>query len=128
MRATARAYLITPEALGPLAADPEKIQDQFSSIYLVAVAARAIQELSLLRSKADEANKKVATLTLQTSIRFASTKDRNAFAEELSNCIARLTAKYHNEKSSTGRTFRLIAASYPAITKNLKKSEQEKKS
>jgi DNA-binding transcriptional ArsR family regulator len=126
VRATARAYLITPEALGPLAADPEKIQDQFSSTYLVAVAARAIQELSLLRVKADEAKKRIATITIQTSIRFASTKDRHAFAEELSNFIARLSAKYHDEKSPGGRTFRLIAASYPAMTKNLKR--QEKKS
>jgi DNA-binding transcriptional ArsR family regulator len=121
VRATARAYLISPEALGPLAADPDKIQDRFSSTYLVAVAARAIQELATLREQADQANKKLATFTLQTSIRFCSTAHRNEFAQELSNTIAKLTTKYHDEKSPGGRTFRVFTGIYPAITKPQKR-------
>ncbi|MCI0416287.1 helix-turn-helix domain-containing protein [bacterium] len=127
VRATARAYLISPEALGPLAADPDKIQDHFSSTYLVAVAARAIQELATLREQADQAKKKLATFTLQTSIRFVNTADRNKFARELSNTLAKLSAKYHDEKTSRGRIFRVFAGIYPAITKTLKKLKQEKK-
>ncbi|MCI0413435.1 helix-turn-helix domain-containing protein [bacterium] len=128
VRATARAYLISPQALGSLAADPDKIQDHFSSTYLVAVAARAIQELAVLREQANQANKKLATFTLQTSIRFASTADRNEFAREVSNAFANLSAKYHDEKSPGGRTFRVFAGAYPAITKIHKKMKQEKKS
>jgi DNA-binding transcriptional ArsR family regulator len=124
VRAIARSYLISPEALGPLAADPDKIQDQFSSTYLIAVAARAIQELATLREQANQANKKLATFTLQASIRFSSTKHRNEFAQELSNTIAKLTAKYHDEKSSGGRTFRVFTGIYPAITKPLKKEKK----
>jgi DNA-binding transcriptional ArsR family regulator len=118
VRAVARSYLISPEALGSLASDPDQIQDRFSSAYLVAVAARAIQDLALLKSKAEKSNQKVATFNLQTEIRFASAADRNHFAEELASCIAKLTAKYHDEKAPGGRLFRVFLGAYPAVTHN----------
>ena len=37
VQATARSYLISPEVLGTLAADPSRIPDRFSSSYMVAV-------------------------------------------------------------------------------------------
>jgi len=115
LRATARAYVISPDVLGPLAADPEKIQDRFSSAYLVAVAARTIRDLGALRSKAEGAGKKLATLTLEAEVRFASAADRNAFAEELAAQVARLAAKYHNQGAPGGRSFKFVVAGYPAI-------------
>ncbi|MGH7494230.1 MAG: ArsR/SmtB family transcription factor [bacterium] len=120
VRATARHYLISPEALGNLAADPDQMQDRFSSTYLVAVAARAIRDLAELRSRAEQAGKQLATFTLETNIRFASVADLNAFAEELTHAVARLTAKYHNERAPRGRIFKCIVGSYPAITKQVK--------
>jgi DNA-binding transcriptional ArsR family regulator len=117
VRATARSYLIDPAALGVLAADPDQIQDQFSSNYLVAVAARAIRDLATLRERSQKAQKRLATFTLQTEIQFASAADRNAFVEELSNEVARLIAKYHNEKSTGGRRFQVFIGSYPALSK-----------
>lgn len=115
LRATARSYLISPEALGSLAADPEKIQDRFSSAYLMAVAARAIRDLGQLRVKAERAGKKLATLTLEAEVRFASAQDRNAFAEELAAQVARLAAKYHQADAPGGRSFKFVVAGYPAI-------------
>jgi hypothetical protein len=87
VRATARHYLISPEALGNLASDPGQIQDRFSSTYLVAVAARAIRDLAVLRTRAEKAGKKLATFTLETNVRFASAADQHAFAEELANAV-----------------------------------------
>jgi DNA-binding transcriptional ArsR family regulator len=115
VRATARSYLISPRTLGKLAADPEQIRDRFSSAYLMALAARSIHELGEMRTRADRAGKKLATLSLQTEVRFASAADRKAFTEELTSEIARLTAKYHDDKSEAGRTFKFVVGGYPAL-------------
>jgi DNA-binding transcriptional ArsR family regulator len=123
VRATARYYFISPEALGTLGTDPSQIQDRFSSTYLVAVAARAIRDLAVLRTRADKAGKKLATFTLETNIRFASAADQHAFAEELANAVAKLTAKYHDEKTAGGRQYKFIIGSYPAITKKAKEEK-----
>lgn len=116
LQATAVAYLIDPGALGKLALDPARIQDRFSSTYLVAVAASAIRDLATLRRRADKAGKRLATFTLQTEVRFSSAAARNAFTEELTNEVARLAAKYHDEKTPGGRRFKFILGGYPALT------------
>jgi DNA-binding transcriptional ArsR family regulator len=113
LRATASHFLITPEVLGDLAANPDAIQDRFSSTYLVAVAARAIHELAALRAGADAAGKRLATLTLQSDIAFASPSARNAFADELAAAVARLAAKYHEPGAEDARRFKLLVGVYP---------------
>jgi DNA-binding transcriptional ArsR family regulator len=117
VRATARAYLISPEALGALGAGTVEVRDRFSATYLIAVAARAIRDLAVLRSRAETAGRRLATLTLETEIRFRSAADRNAFAEELAFEIGRLSAKYHDEGTEGGRVFRFVLGAYPALTK-----------
>src|SRR5262245_8227370 len=47
MVATASAYVVSPGALGPVAADPERATDRLSAHHLVAVAARAVHEVGL---------------------------------------------------------------------------------
>ncbi len=117
VQATARSYLISPEVLGSLASDPSRIPDRFSSAYMVAVAARTIRELSVLQQRADKAKQPLPTFNLQSDIRFATGEDRNGFAEELTQEIARLTAKYHNDVAPAGRLYRFFLGGYPAITK-----------
>ena len=117
VRAKATHYLIDPEVLGSLAADPDAIQDRLSSTYLVALAAQAIRDLGALREKAAAAKKRIATFSLQTDIRFANAADRQAFAEELANDVARLVAKYHDDHAEVGRNFRLFLGAYPARRK-----------
>jgi DNA-binding transcriptional ArsR family regulator len=113
VRATGRAYLVSAEALGSLAHGALEATDRFSSAYAVAVAARAIRELVKLRHAADEAGKRLATLTLETEIRFANAVERASFAEELAREIARLTAKYHDASAPRGRTHRIVSFAYP---------------
>ena len=115
VRATANAYLIDPALLGALGIDPANVQDRFSSAYLVAIAAKAIRELAVLRPRAEKAGKRLATLTLQTELRFASAADRNAFAEELAKAVGYLSAKYNNEIGEGGRRFQFFVAGYPAL-------------
>jgi DNA-binding transcriptional ArsR family regulator len=109
VRATAREFLVAPHA------GKASVADRFSAAYLVSTAARAIRDLATLCLRAGRAGKRIATLTLETEIRFASAESRAAFAEELTASIAQLAAKYHNERAEGGRRFRLIAASYPAL-------------
>jgi DNA-binding transcriptional ArsR family regulator len=113
VRATARAYLVSAEALGSLAQGPAEATDRFSAAYVVAVAARALREVTRLRQAADDAQQRLATLTLDTEIRFASAAERAAFAQELANAVARLTAKYHDESAPRGRVHRVVAFAYP---------------
>jgi len=113
VRVTSRAYLVSAEALGSLAQGALEATDRFSAAYVVAIASRAISELANMRRAADEAGKRLATLTLETEIRFASAAERGAFAEELAREIARLTAKYHDVSAPRGRTHRIVSFAYP---------------
>ena len=73
-----------------------------------------IAEVSEQRAGADEAGKRLPTLTLQADVQFDSQKSQNAFATELSQEVARLIAKYHCEDQPSRRRFRVMAGSYPA--------------
>ncbi len=48
-------------------------------------------------------------------MRFATASYRAAFAEELTNTVTGLVAKYHDEKAAGGRAYRVILAIHPAI-------------
>ena len=124
VQATAQTFLIAPQATGPLGETHAEIRDRFSASYLIATAARIIRELAGLAARARKAQKRVATLTLETEIRFASAASRDAFTEELTAAIGSLTAKYHDGNSSEGRTFRLIAASYPLSSRATETSDE----
>ena len=117
MQATARSYLISPEALAELGSDPKTVRDRFSWSYLIAVAARAIRDLAILRRRADREKKRLATLTIETEIRLGSPDKLHQFAEELSERVGELVTKYHDEQADGGRTFRFFVGGYPAITK-----------
>jgi len=117
LRATARSYVISPLALGAVGADPAQVRDRFSAAYLVTAAARAIRDVSILRQRADKARKELATLTLETEIRFPTAQARHQFSEELVTTVARLALKYHNDQAPGGRRFRFLLGGYPVITK-----------
>ncbi len=125
LRASARSYLISPEALGDLAADPAQLTDRFSWAYLAATAARAIHDLGELRARADAAGKRLATMTMESEVRFATASARESFARELSQAVASLVAKYHDEKAARGRRFKLMLGVYPAIKRTSQKRDSK---
>lgn len=112
VRATARGYLVSPAALGALAADPRRT-DRLSSAYLIAVAGRVVRELASLVRGAAAAGQQLATLTIDTDVRFASAADRAAFTAELAQTVRALAAEYHDETAPGGRWHRLLVAAYP---------------
>ena len=101
MLATARAYVVSPSTLGENAADPART-DRLSTRYLIAVAARMVGEVADLARRADEARKPLATLAIDSEIRFASAADRAAFTAELTAAVTALAAKYHDEQANAG--------------------------
>ncbi len=112
VRATARGYVVSPSALGPSGADPERI-DRLSSRYLLAVAARLVGEVGRLAARAEATGQQMATLTLDTEVRFASAADRAAFTAELSEAVTTLLSRYHDESANGGRWHRLVIAAHP---------------
>lgn len=118
VRATARAYVISPAVLGALGTSREQFVDRFSATYLVRVAARAIRDVGRLLQKAASSGKRVATLTLDGEIRFRNAAERAEFADELTAATAALVAKYHDDQATGGRTFRLLTSIYPRVAED----------
>jgi DNA-binding transcriptional ArsR family regulator len=113
VRATARSFVISPEALGELGPGPETAADRLSSAYLVAAAGRTIRDVAALEERARKEGRRLATLTLETDVRFANAEARARFADELAVAVARLAAKYNDDQAPGGRRFRLLAAVHP---------------
>jgi hypothetical protein len=113
MVASAASYVVSPVALGPVAADPRRGTDRLSASYLIALAARVVQEVSDLMRRALEAGKQLATLSIDTEIRFRSATDRAAFSRELTEAITTLVAKYHDADAPGGRAHRLVLVAHP---------------
>jgi hypothetical protein len=115
LQATARSYVLAPQLLGQLGLSPDALQDRFSSTYLLAAATRVIQEVSALRPRAEAAGKKLATLSLQTEVRFATARSQNQFLEELLGSFAELIQKHHQPDAAAGRSFRISVFGHPAL-------------
>lgn len=115
VRAVARSYLISPSAFGSLAAHPDHVEDRASSAYLVAAAARLISELSDQRVAARDAGKRLATLTIESEVRFANAAAQRSFTDELTEAVAAVVAKYHDDSTPGGRRFRFVIGGYPAL-------------
>ena len=110
--ASARSYVISPAVLGAAAADPSRT-DRLSTRYLVAVAARMVREVSELSRRAERERKQLATLSIDTEIRFASAAERAEFTDEIAAAVTSIAARYHDEAAPAGRRHRLVVAAHP---------------
>ena len=111
--ATAASFVVSPNALGPVAVDPDREVDKLSAGYLIALGARIIREVGDLVRRADVAGKRLATLAVDTEVCFRSATDRAAFSKELTEAIANLVSKYHDDSTPGGRTHRLMIVAHP---------------
>jgi DNA-binding transcriptional ArsR family regulator len=117
LRATAASYVISPAALATVAPDPDRSPDQLSARWLLALAARLVREVGELITRSRAAGQPVATFAIDTEIRFASAAERAEFAQQLSETIKDLAARYHNQNAPGGRAHRLVIALHPSITR-----------
>jgi DNA-binding transcriptional ArsR family regulator len=113
--ASAVSYIISPGALGPVATDPSRTADRLSASYLVALAARMVREVGDLLRRARETGRRLATLSIDTEIRFRSAAERAAFTEELAAAVTTLAARYHDTSTPDGRLHRLVVVAHPLI-------------
>ena len=123
--ATAASYVVSPGTLGPIAADPDRGMDRLSASYLAALAARTLREIGQLLRRSRELNKRLATLSIDTEVRFRSAEERAAFSQELTGAVNALVARYHDESAPGGRRHRLVVGAYPTPTDPSRDTEVE---
>ena len=111
--ATASSYVVSPHALGRVAADPGRAADRLSASYLIALGARIVREVGDLWRRARQSGKHLATLSIDTEIRLRSPEDRAAFTRDLTHAITTLVARYHDDAAPGGRLHRLVLVSHP---------------
>ena len=135
--ATARGYILSPQLLGSLAADPAQVQDAFSAAYLQSLASRMQSELAYAVDGAAKSGKRLATLSINTQLRFLSPEQRAAFTAALQLAVLSVVEQYSapfisgvaitattadtaagggenpGEKSAPGRPYRLVLGCYP---------------
>ncbi|WP_437592485.1 ArsR/SmtB family transcription factor [Sorangium sp. So ce1000] len=111
--ASAASYVVSPGALGPVAADPERAVDRLSASYLIALGARVVREVSDLLRRSREADKRLASLSIDAEIRFRSPAERAAFSGELTRAVTALVARYHDDSAPGGRSHRLVIVAHP---------------
>lgn len=116
--ATATSYVVSPSAMGPLAVDPNRDVDRLSASYLIALGARVVREVGDLVRRAHETHKRLATLAVDTEVRFRSPSDRAAFSRELTEAIAMLVSRYHDASAAGGRAHRLVVVAHPLPKKS----------
>lgn len=109
LRASARAYLIAPAAMGPVAAD----QNPDGS--LLAIAARLIRDVASLLSLSRASGKRLATASFVFDVAFRSPADRDAFQVELQEAITAVAAKYHASPSESSRAYRVVTMAHPVV-------------
>jgi DNA-binding transcriptional ArsR family regulator len=124
LAATASSYVVSPAALGEHACDPARCADRWSARYLLALAARLLHEVGQLLNRAESSGKRLATLGIDTEVRFRSAADRAAFTDELTRAITGIVARYHDPSAPGGRSHRLVVAAHPLPTKPRKEELQ----
>lgn len=116
--ATARGYLLSPELLGNLAADPSQIADTLSAKYLLGLASKMQSELARSAELAAAAGKRLATLSINSELRFTLPEQRAAFTEELQRFIIDVAARHSSPfakldgSPAEGRPYRLVVGCY----------------
>lgn len=117
--ATARAYVVDPEALGPVRPRAEEIEDRMSAEYLVALSAQMQGDLGRVMHEAGRQRKRVATLSIAAEVRFTSAEQRAGFARALERAVTQVVARHTSPastpdgESAPGRLFRLVVGCYP---------------
>lgn len=117
--ATARAYVLAPQLVGPLAAEAAQVADALSASYLVALASQAQAELATVMEAAGAQGKRVSTLSVSAEMRFESAEQREGFAHALQGALTKVVAEHsapttkRDGSAGIGRTYRLVVGCYP---------------
>jgi hypothetical protein len=72
-----------------------------------------VREVGDLVRRAFAAQQRLATLSIDTEVRFRSAEARAAFSQELTASVAALAARYHDAAAPGGRLHRLVVLAHP---------------
>jgi len=120
-RASARSYLVAPEALGPVAAGLAAPEDRASAAYLLAATARLQDDVCRAAERAAEEGKRLATLTLDADLRFESAAQRDRLTRALRDAVAGVIAEHASPARAPdggpgpGRPYRLVLGCHPVL-------------
>lgn len=110
--ASARAYVLLPEVLGPVAADPQAAGDAASAGRLLALTVRAQSELGRTWSDARAKGTRVPSLSMEAEVRLADPERRVAFADALRRAVTEVLAQFADGQDD-GAPYRMIVGVYP---------------
>jgi DNA-binding transcriptional ArsR family regulator len=118
-RTTARGYILSPELLGRLGVPQAQAEDAFSAAYLLGLLSLGQAELGRARREAATQSKRLATLSLNSEMRFESAGQRAKFTTELQRAVVEVVARHASPNThadgaaGNGRPYRLILGCYP---------------
>lgn len=130
--ASAKAYVLSPELLGKLGADAGVTPDRFSAAYLMGLSAQMQKEIARALDLAMRAGKKVATLSVNTEVRFTSVEQRAEFTRALERAIGSVLRRHTSPHKladgspAQGWAFRLVLGCYPIASKKEEEDWREK--
>ena len=119
--ASARAYVLAPEVLGPLAARTVPSEDGLSASFLLALTSRAQSEVLHAMRAAQAERQRLATLGLEAAVRFESAEQRAGFTQALEKALVEVLAQHTapdrlpDGSPGRGRRYRLMLGCYPAL-------------
>ena len=118
-QATARAYALDPDVLGPLAVRRREIEDTLSAAYLIALCEETRRDLGRASREAQAEGKRLSTLSISAELRFEDPRQREAFAEALRDAVLRVVADHaspavrEDGTPGAGRPYRLLVGCHP---------------
>jgi hypothetical protein len=131
--ATARAYVLAPQLVGPLAAEAAQVADVLSASHLVALTSQAQAELATVMAAAGAQGKRVSTLSVSAELRFESAEQREDFARALRSALTKVVAEHsapatkRDGSAGVGRPYRLVVGCYPIPKRTGSESPKEER-
>jgi len=113
--ASARRYVLAPDVLGGLAAEPAAVADTTSAEYVMALAAGIQRDLA----QATAPGRWIATVAFAVDVRFTSAAQRARFGRALERAVRGVVARHTAPpgapagRAAPGRPFRLVVTCHP---------------
>jgi len=117
--ASARAFLLAPELLGPVVPDWREISDTAGAAYLLALASRLQTDVARAEAQFMREGRRFSTLTLKSQFRFESPAQRAEFARALRQAVVDAIARFTSPdegsgaRQAPGGPYRLVLGCYP---------------
>ena len=114
--ASAKSYAVSAEVLGPLGAHRRAVTDKQSADHLMSLGELMTSELGRSMQAAADAEQRLATLSINTTLGFNNKRQRAAFARALSEAVADVVGRFatHSDpETCASGAYRLVVGCYP---------------